>query len=121
MLRLRLVFWFLMGVLMAVAISLAVLKYLATASPIRAVPVPPGDHEIAWFHTATSTTTWERFVTGINHLAATNDRWIVDDENAYLDRSTEVPEVVIRLKKDPAHKLHFRWYKQSREAKVAHW
>ena len=29
------------------------------------VPVPAGDQELAWFHTTTSGTTWERFVTGV--------------------------------------------------------
>lgn len=120
MLRLRLVFWSLMVVLMAVAVSLAVVKYVASTSSIRAVEVPPGDQEIAWFHTATSTNTWERFVTGIHQLAGKDDQWVVDDRDAYRDRTTEAPEVVIG-RKGAAHKLHIRWYKQSSVAKVGDW
>src|SRR5262249_27214155 len=120
MVRLRFVFWSLMGVLIAVAISLAIVKYRASVSPIRAVELPPGDQEIAWFHTATSTNTWERFVTGIHHLVAKDDHWIIDDTKAYLDRTTEAPEVVLG-RKGSTHKLHFRWYKQSSVAKVADW
>src|SRR5262245_41300614 len=120
MLRLRLVFWSLMVVLMAVAVSLAVVKYRASASSIRAVEVPPGDQEIAWFHTATSTNTWERFVTGIHQLVGKDDQWVVNDRDAYRDRTTEAPQVVIG-RKGVAHKLHIRWYKQSSVAKVGDW
>src|SRR4029453_9846523 len=120
MLRLRLVFWSLMVVLMGVAVSLAVVKYVASTSSIRAVEVPPGDQEIAWFHTATSTNTWERFVTGIHQLAGKDDQWVVDDRDAYRARKTEAPEVVIG-RNGAAHKLHIRWYKQSGVAKVGDW
>jgi hypothetical protein len=33
--------------------------------------VPPGDQEIAWIHTTTNGTTWERFVTGLKRHRAT--------------------------------------------------
>src|SRR6266542_763359 len=55
MLRLRLAFWSLMAALLVVAAGLGIVKFNATRAQTQAVRVPPGDQEIAWFHTATNT------------------------------------------------------------------
>ena len=120
MLRLRLAFWSLMALLLTVAAGLGIVKFNATRTQIQAVRVPPGDQEIAWFHTATSTGTWERFVTGVQHFGAKTPGWEVDDSRAYPDRSTDVPEVTVR-RAGSAHFLRIRWYKQSSQAKVVDW
>ena len=53
----------------ALLLSGAKLPWLSD-SPAKAtpVPVPSGDQEIAWIHTTTNATTWERFVTGVLRL-----------------------------------------------------
>jgi hypothetical protein len=118
--KLRLLFWSLMGILLAAAATLAFAKYRTTAAPARAERVPPGDQEIAWFHTATNTATWERFVAGVHHLAHRDEQWSVDDSSAFLDQTTAAPEVVIR-RQGSTHSLRFRWYKQSSQMKVEDW
>src|SRR5262249_62344039 len=94
--KLRLLFWSLMGVLLAVAVALGVVKYRASAGPTRAERLPPGDQEIAWFHTATNTATWERFVAGVHHFVHHGDKWWVGDSRAVLDPTTAAPEIVVR-------------------------
>lgn len=86
----------------------------------RPLPVPSGDQELAWFHTTTSGTTWERFVAGIvrsKELVAGLD---VDDSSAFLDHTTSAPEVVIS-RTGWKGKLRIRWYKLSNEATPSQW
>src|SRR5260370_26896696 len=55
MLRLRWAFWSMMAALLVVAAGLGFVKFNATRAQTQAVPGPPGDQEIGWFHTATHT------------------------------------------------------------------
>src|ERR1700730_16979332 len=93
--RLRVLFWSLLGMLVAVAATVAVVQYRTAAVPARAMNVPPGDQEIAWFNTTTGTATWERFVAGVHHAARQEPRLRIDDSRAFLDQTTAVPEVVL--------------------------
>jgi hypothetical protein len=88
-----------------------------TASPL---PVPSGDQEIAWIHTTTNATTWERFVTGVMRTQMTIPGLHVDDSRAFLDSTTATPELV--LSKDGfAGRLRIRWYKLQNEVITADW
>jgi len=87
---------------------------------IAVLPVPDGDREIAWFHTSTNGASWEHFVAGIHHACRDNSNVVVDDSQAFLERTTATPEVVISWNGNPG-KLRFRWYKQSNETGARQW
>ncbi len=84
------------------------------------LPVPTGDQEIAWFHTTTSGTTWERFVTGVARSKALVPGLKIDDSAAFVDRTTAAPEVVISMDGRPG-RLRIRWYKLRNEATASVW
>lgn len=86
----------------------------------RVRPVPSGDHEIAWFNTSTAGGTWERFVSGIHHARRKLPNLEVDDSQAFLERTTSIPEVVVSWKDRPG-KLRIRWYKQTTETGTKQW
>src|ERR1700736_381747 len=92
MLRSRVV----LAVLFALAATAAVLLALSRLLPgsgnfARALPVPDGDREIAWLHTSTSASNWERFVAGVQRVPGFD----VDDSQAFLNQTTAIPEVVL--------------------------
>src|SRR5688500_6134105 len=69
---------------------------LRSGTPLaRPVPVPDGDQEVAWLHTSTNAGTWERFVAGVQRASLAVPGMRVDDSHAFLDQTTDVPEVVI--------------------------
>lgn len=82
--------------------------------------VPDGDQEIAWFNTTTGGATWERFIAGMKRAASAVPGLSVDDSAAFLDQTTAVPEVAIRLAGRP-HALRVRWYKLSGDHAPAYW
>src|SRR5262249_61229939 len=109
--RLRVVFWTTLIGLLTVALAVAVYRYSSVTATHYPLKVPPGDQEIAWFHTATNTSTWERFVAGVHYAARQEPRLKVNDSRAFPDQTTAVPEVVLSL--DGSDKrLLIRWYKQ---------
>jgi hypothetical protein len=86
----------------------------------RPLPVPSGDQELAWFHTTTAATTWERFVSGAVRAQLLVPGLRVDDSAAFADQTTAVPEVVISMAGRPG-RLRVRWYKLTNEATVEKW
>jgi hypothetical protein len=86
----------------------------------RAKPVPSGDYEIAWIHTTTNAQTWERFVAGIHKAKEQFPTMEVDDSQAFLDQTAEIPEVVVSFPKQPG-RLLYRWYKLSSEVNTKEW
>lgn len=88
-----------------------------TATPLS---VPAGDQEMAWIHTTTNANTWERFVTGIVRTQTVVPGLKVDDSRAFLDSTTETPELVLSSD-GHAGKLHIRWYKLQNEIGAANW
>ena len=80
--------------------------------------VPSGDVEMAWLHTSTNGTTWERFVTGLMEL--NGNGLTVSDENAFSDTTTAVPELVIRSA-DHDGTLRIRWYKLTGTRGATEW
>jgi len=86
----------------------------------RPLPVPDGDHELAYLDYATNANTWERLVTGVARLPATVTGLTVDDAAAFQDSTTATPELVI-ARTGHAGRLRIRWYKLNRDAKTADW
>jgi len=120
MLRLRIAFWATLIGLLTVALGIAVYRYSAVTATHFPLTVPPGDQEIAYFHTATNTSTWERFVAGMHYAARQEPRLKVDDSRAFPDQTTAVPEVVLSLEGSDK-RLLLRWYKQSGQVRVDDW
>jgi hypothetical protein len=92
--------------LAAAGIYLIVLGPDASLPQVQPAKIAEGDQEIAWLHPATTATTWERFVAGLNELADVE----VDDSAAFPEESMKQPAV--RISK-AGHKgnLWIRWYK----------
>ncbi len=84
------------------------------------LPVPDGDQEMAWLHTTTANTTWERFVTGWLRARRTIPDLQVDSSNAFLDSTTGVPELVLGMKGRDGQ-LRIRWYKLQNDIGAADW
>jgi hypothetical protein len=86
----------------------------------RPVPVPSGDQELAWFHTTTSGTNWERFVAGVARAQLLVPGLRVDDSAAFADQTTATPEVVLSMDGRPG-RVRIRWYKLTNDATAARW
>jgi hypothetical protein len=99
-------------------------KWWRGAEMANPLPVPGGDHEIAWLHIPTSIETWENFVWGMKRaeMAASGgpSGLHVDDSAAFPARTTAVPEVVIS-RDGFAGRLHVRWYKVTNYAPTDAW
>jgi len=118
--------WRALLVTSAVAVLCAIAWFALLRTPKSAVrprPVPSGDHEIAWLHNPTAFETWENFVWGAKRAEMAGDGpggLEIDDTAAYPDRTTAVPEVVIRRQGfDGA--LRVRWYKVTDDATQEAW
>ncbi len=76
--------------------------------------LPAGDREIAWLHNPTSFEAWENFVWGAKRAEMSGDGGPagleVDDSHAFPDKTTAVPEVIIR-RRGHAGAIRVRWYK----------
>jgi hypothetical protein len=93
---------------------------LATPPAVRAQPVPHGDQEIAWIHAATSGSSWERFVAGIQSVRKERPGLLIEDTHAYPDQTAGVPEIGLGVENCP-HRLWIRWYKLTSEASIPQW
>jgi len=82
--------------------------------------VPAGDVEMAWLHTSTNGTTWERFVKGLMELDG-NRGLTVDDAGAFKAASTETPEVVLFRASRPERRLRIRWYQLTSDWTAEKW
>lgn len=86
----------------------------------RPSPVPDGDQEMAWLHTTTNGTTWERFVSGAVRAQSLVPGLKVDDSRAFIDRTTAVPELVLSMPGREG-RLRIRWYKLTSDATTSQW
>lgn len=86
----------------------------------RPLAVPAGDQELAWLHTSTNATTWERYVAGMVRAQLLVPGLRVDDSAAFLDPTNSVPEVVLSMPGRPGS-LRVRWYKLTNEATTDQW
>jgi hypothetical protein len=94
------------------------------AEGAKPLPVPTGDHEVAWLHIPTSGESWENFVWGMKRAEMTASGapsgLHVDDSGAFPNRTTAVPEVVIS-RDGFAGKVRVRWYKVTNYAPTGEW
>lgn len=90
------------------------------SAPAHPEPVPDGDQEMAWIHTTTAGSSWERFVSGMKRTELAVAGLKVDDARAFPEQTTAVPEVVLRMP-GRSGSLHIRWYKLTSEATAAEW
>jgi len=86
----------------------------------RPLPVPDGDQEMAWLHTTTSNTTWERFVAGWVRQRRTVPGLTVDTSKAFLDSTTAAPELVVGMAGREG-RLRIRWYKLQSDLGACEW
>jgi hypothetical protein len=109
------------AILLVITLVLVATYPMISATPAnRPLSVAPGDQEIAWFHTATNTATWERFVAGAHYAARIDPNLHVDDSRAFPEMTTAIPEVVL-TNANSNERLRFRWYKQSGGVQMADW
>jgi hypothetical protein len=106
------------GILTAAAVLLV--GGLGTASPVRPKELAGNDQEIVWLNSATSGTSWERFVAAIHHVARTNPEGRLHVECANARQSAPVPEVALWMEGVDG-RLWVRWYKTTREMSTAAW
>ena len=92
----------------------------AGAAVAQPLAVPDGDREMAWLHTTTSNTTWERFVAGWVRQQRTVPGLKVDASKAFLDSTTAAPELVVGMA-GRAGLLRIRWYKLQSDLGVGEW
>ena len=117
--------WPILIVLLALPVVLLLAGYripgFEPAAPVaKPMAVPGGDREIAWIHTTTNATTWERFVAGVVRVQLVVPEVRVDDTMAFLDSTTAVPELVLSHTRH-AGKLRIRWYKLQNEVSAQDW
>ncbi len=90
------------------------------AGPGVPADVPAGDQEVAWLHTSTNGTTWERFVAGLMRAQLAVPGLTVDDSGAFTESTTASPEVVMSMAGHTG-RLRVRWYKLTNDATADHW
>jgi hypothetical protein len=121
--------WRLLGFALAQAVIIVLVLLFFTGwwrgtETTKPLPVPSGDHEIAWLHIPTSGESWENFVWGMKRAEMSSSgapQGIrVDDSDAFPTRTTAVPEVVIS-RDGFAGKLRVRWYKVTNYAPTDAW
>ena len=94
--------------------------YAAPGTVVRPLGVPEGDQEMAWLHTTTANTTWERFVAGWIRAQRTMPDLEIDLSKAFLDSTTAVPEMIVSQKGHEG-RLLIRWYKLQGDITAADW
>lgn len=99
-------------------------ELIAPRTAARPRPVRHGDREVAWLHNPTAFDAWENFVWGVKRAEMAGDGGPdgleVDDSHAFPDKTTAVPEVVLR-RKGFAGSVRFRWYKLTNTSTQADW
>jgi hypothetical protein len=98
--------------------------FRAPRAATEPLPVPAGDREVAWLHTPTSFEVWQNFVWGVKRAEVRRDGspggLEVDDSAAFPEKTTAVPEVVVR-RRGYSGALRVRWYKVTDEVPQEAW
>jgi hypothetical protein len=120
----------LLGAILAAAAYLT-LRGFGLAGSLRpggVRPLHPGDQEVAWIGPATSGDAWERLVAAVRSI---QEQWSkrhpelpplgVELEHVFTERTTDVPELALRLGGRGHPALWIRWYKTSSEIEAPAW
>lgn len=108
------------GVLIAAAVVFVIGPGWRSTGSTVARPVPAGDVEIVWMNAATNVVGWERFVAAIRRLETDDKLKIVDENNAFPEQTTAVPELAVAVPGKPG-RLWFRWYKLTGDIGTSQW
>src|SRR5579884_578370 len=103
--------WLLVVVSLALAVGAAALVLWPRAADTgpHPLPVADGEQEIVWLYSATSASSWERFVTAVQTAAARPDLGLaVDRTRAFPPETTAVPELTVSAR-GGSGRLVFRW------------
>jgi hypothetical protein len=92
---------------------------------VRAAPLQDNESEIVWLYSATSESSWERFVSAVGRAAKRlqadyPDLAVRIDGNTFPLQTTAHPEVALTVRQGSA-RLLFRWYKLSSDQKTDQW
>jgi hypothetical protein len=92
---------------------------------VRAAPLRDDESEIVWLYSATSESSWERFVTAVSRAAKRlqadyPDLAIRIDDKTFPLQTTAHPEVALTVRHGSA-RLLFRWYKLTSDQKTDQW
>lgn len=119
--------WWALLIVVSIALGIGATRlgwFLGNRPGPSPLPVPSGDQEIAWLHNPTSFESWENFVWGVKRAEMAVESGPsdleVDDSNAFPDRTTAVPEVVVR-RRGFSGSLRIRWYKVTDDATQEAW
>jgi hypothetical protein len=101
------------SILLVGTAALVSLPRKSLAQP-TAEPVAAGDVELAWLYPATSGSSWELLVQGVQRVGRSK-KLVVDAQRAFPPQTTAVPEVILTLpdstRSPGPRRLVFRWYK----------
>jgi hypothetical protein len=116
-----------MLVLLSVVLAAGAAALVLRSPPqkIRAAPLRDNEAEIVWLYSATSESSWERFVTAVSkaveQLAAAHpDLQVQIDDNTFPRHTTDHPELAVTVRGGSA-RLVFRWYKLTSDQKTEQW
>jgi hypothetical protein len=110
---------------LVLAAGVAAMLLWPRAPEIRAAPLRDDASEIVWLYSATSESSWERFVTAIGRAAKRlqaeyPDLTVRIDDNTFPQQTTAHPEVALTVRQGAA-RLVFRWYKLTSDQKTDQW
>lgn len=108
------------GTLVGLYVALRNLGLMGMTVLAKVLDVPNGHQEIAWINTATSGSSWERFVAGVDRVQQKWPELRVDKSNAFPDQTTAVPEIALEMEGCP-DKLWIRWYKLTSDIGTEQW
>ena len=110
MVKIRLLVLLLIAAFLGTLIPALRARHVLTVQAAAPAVMAEGDREVAFFHTSTSTSNWERLIAGLHHSARDLPGLKIDDLRAFLDQTTAIPEVAIHREGCPG-RLVVRWYK----------
>ncbi len=110
-----------LSLVLVLGVAAVVLWPWAADTGPHPLPVADGEQEIVWLYSATSASSWERFVTAVQTAAARPDLGLtVERDRAFPVETTAVPELAVSAR-GSSGRLVFRWYKLTSDWKTENW
>lgn len=115
------------GLLAAVSAGAALVAlwpfWTRSSAAVAPLPVPAGDHEVAWLNNATNGLDWERFVAAVRRArdgGECPELEVLQEDRAFPHETTAVPEFAVRVGA-VGPRVWFRWYKLTGDTGTAEW